>query len=502
MINLKVIFLLSIYLLFNNVGKSQNISKFEIVASKNGKFSLVEKETRETINNYRNCEVIDSIKSLNFPTNKNYQNYLFIQKGKSFFLYDFNNGKEIISFELNSKFSASIFEVRTEPNELAQIRIDENIISNYINILLEEKNLSHSILFNLTTQKIIVAHSSYYATFFYLINNDLIVGQSFHESFVVNSNGKTIVPPTTNIYLNYFFGGFAVKVFKYGVINFEGDTIAPFIYENAEALAKNSFVILENSERKAGVINKHGKILVPFIYRPKHPNFFRNYSYSKYGVFMFYKTNYHDSNFVFVDTLGTELIKEATYQNAWELRVPNESNFNSRYYFVENGKTGIYDTKQKKEIIPCKFEFYNDLSETKFGVISAKDEKGNWGLINLETGQTIIPFSYEGIKSKFIYTQDGTATFILCKQGKYGLIDCFGTTQLPCTYSNIKKTKYENFVIVEMNGLYGLFDIKNAHFVIPVELQLIDKNLSVEKVVDDQLRKGKYEVKSNSIKWF
>lgn len=482
---------------------SQSYSNFEITQDKKGKFSLVDKRNRNIVNEYKGCDLIDSIHSLKYPTNPEYVDYVIIQKRKKLFIYNTSIEKEIINVELKSKFSIRIYEVRPEINELEYNRLNQNTVSNYINILIEGEGATVSLLLNFNSRNIISAKQSYCATFYYLIKENLILGQSLDESFVVDEKGKKLVPSKLYKWFHHFNGGFAFKNdnYKYGVVNYSGDTIVPFIYENAEAHPKNDFVILENSDKKAGVINKHGKIVVPFVYKPKHPNYYRSYSYTNYGVFMLYKTSYSDSNFVFVDTNGVELIKEANYQNAWELRTPYENSYNKRYYFVENRKAGVYDTKQKKEIIQCKYSFFKELDDTRFGVISAKDEKGNWGLLSLESGSTIIPFEYESIKSKLFFTNDSVVTFIISKQGKFGIINYKGNTQLSCEYSNITKTAYENFVVVEKDGTYGIFDIRTSHFVVPIELKSIDKNLKIEKMENGILLKGKYDVKENHIKW-
>lgn len=309
---------------------------------------------------------------------------------------------------------------------------------------------------------------------------------------------------TTKPYFHHFNGGFAFTddKYKYGVVNYRGDTIAPFVYEDVTAYPKNDFVILQNADKKAGVINKEGKVVIPFIYLPKHPNYYPGYSYSDYGVFMFYKSNYKDSNFVFVDMAGEELIKEASYENAWKMWAPYESRYANRYYIVEKGKkTGIYDTKQKKEIIPCEYGFLEKNEETRFGVIGAKDRKGNWGLLSLETGSVIIPFGFESAKSTFVYTKDNVATFIVSKEGKFGIMDYKGATQLSLDYYDIVKTNAEHLLIVQKNGLYGLFDIKTSDFVIPIELKSIDKYLRFEKLENDRLTRGTFLEKENRIQW-
>ena len=497
-------FLLCIFSLWLSINAfSQPHSKYEITQDKKGKFSLVDKQTGKVVNKYKGCDLIDSIRGLRYPTNPEYKNYLMIQKGKLFYLYNTSIDNEVMYLELKYKYSIKIYEVRPESNEIEYNRLSPNIVSDYINIQIECKGITVSFLFNLKSGKFISTTQSYDATFYELINENLILGHSLTESFVIDDKGVIIVPDKINDFFHHFNGGFVYKNedFMYGVVNYSGDTIAPFIYENAEAYSRNNFAILETIERKAGVINKEGKIMIPFLYRPKHPNFYRSYSYSEYGVFMLYKTDYSDSNFVFVDTNGVELIKEAHYQDAWELSSDYTSNYNRRYYFVKNENLGVYDTKQKKEIIPCKYGFFKDIVETKFGVIGAKDEKGNWGLLSLENGTTIIPFEYESVKTRYISTDDSVAIFILSKQGKYGLINYKGETQLPCEYSKISGTTYGNFLIIEKDGTYGLFDVKTSHFVIPIELKAIDKYLELEKIEDGKLLKGKYNVREKSIKW-
>ncbi len=429
-----------------------------------------------------------------------------IQKGKSFILFNTVEGKEEKKIEFDSKFSFSIYEIKDEHNEEYLGRANPNLTRNHINIYIKGERSTISLLFNFNTKKFISAMStaSYRGgTFFELIKEDLILVSSDGSKKVIDGNGKIIVPFQTDYFFKHFNGGFAFvnENFKYGVVNYLGDTITPFIYEKAQASSKDNFIILEDSVKKAGVINAQGKIVIPFIYRPHHPNYYRNYSYSDYGVFMLYKSSYDDSNFVFVDTNGVELINEATYQNAWGLNIPTKSSYNERYYFVKNENIGIFDTKQKKEIISCDYSFYKEKDDTKFGVISAKDIKGNWGLLSLETGAIIIPFEYEPIKSEFIYTTDSIATYILSKQGKFGIIDYKGNTQLFFDYSNIMKTVVNNLVIVEKDGLYGLFNIRTSEFVIPIEMKAIDKNLRIEKLENGNLIKGKFELKESRVLW-
>lgn len=499
------ILLLSLLLLSINTF-SQTHTKFEIVQDKKGKFSLIDKQTGDIVNKYQKCTRIDSIHSLEYPTNPKYKDYLLIQKGKTFVLFNRLKEKALYNLTFDGPFSISIYELRLDVNEIQFGRLNPNTVRNYSNIQIVGKKGTTSLLYNFDSEKFISAFTTpNYSSpaFFELIKEDLILASVGETIVVIDSSGKKIVPMMTGPFFKHFNGGFAYADdnFKFGVVNYQGDTIAPFVYEKAESSQKDNFVILENSERKAGVINAQGKIAIPFIYRPKHPNYYRAYSYSDYGVFMLYKSNFEDSNFVFVDTNGVELIKEASYQNAWKLWIPYESSYNNRYYFVENEKVGVFDTKQKKEIIPCKYGFYKEKDDTKFGVISARDEKGNWGLLSLEDGSIIIPFEYESAKSEFIYTRDGIASFILSKGGKFGIIYYKGETQLPFEYSKISKTKYDNFAIVEKDGLYGLFDLRTSGFVIPIELKAIDKYLRLEKLENGKLLNGEFDVEKNLINW-
>lgn len=484
---------------------AQSHTKYEIVLDKKGKLSLIDKQNGMVVNKYQKCEVIDSIHNLNLPTNSTYKDYLLIQQGKAFILFNTAENKEIKKLEFDGKFSIHIYEVRNEMNEEYFGRVNPNLIRDYINIHIKGEKSTISLLFNFKTKKFISAMQTYYrsGTFFHLIKEDLILVSTDESKKVIDGNGKLIVPSKTNAFFHNFNGGVAItnENYKYGVVNYQGDTITPFIYEKVHASPKDDFIILENSDRKAGVVNAQGKVLVPFIYKPHHPNYYRNYKYSNYGVFMLYKTNYNDSNFVFVDTNGVELIKEATYQDAWELWLPTKSSYNDRYYFVKKENVGLFDTKQKKEIISCDYSFYKEKDDTKFGVIGAKDVKGNWGLLSLETGAVIIPFEYEPVKSEFIYTTDSVTVYILSKQGKFGVVDLKGNIQLSFDYSNIMKTVVTNLVIVEKDGLYGLFNIKTSEFVLPIEMKAIDKNLKIEKLENGILIKGKFDLKESRVLW-
>lgn len=219
--------------------------------------------------------------------------------------------------------------------------------------------------------------------------------------------------------------------------------------------------------------------------------------YSDDGVFLFYKNSFKDGDFVFVDTNNRVLTEPGTYKDAWQFGFQER-----RYFYLSDsaGNQGVFDTRQRKEIIPCRYTFFKEKKEVKQGVIGASNRAGLWGLLSLENGAAVLPFEYARNAVNYISYSDSLGAFILSKDGFFGVADTRGTVRLPFVYNAIQSVSYDkNLLVVQQGGLYGVFDLSKTTFVLPLEYTLITRDLKVEKREGDKLLQGTF--REGVVKW-
>lgn len=113
-------------------------------------------------------------------------------------------------------------------------------------------------------------------------------------------------------------------------------------------------------------------------------------------------------------------------------------------------KVGIFDGKELKEVVPCgKYSYLKNLNQEKQTVVVCKDmdftydedndtytilKQGKWGVYDWKQKKEIIPCKYDLLKKEeggiyafnkgcVISIKDNTDDFVYCKGGKWGFID-------------------------------------------------------------------------------
>ncbi|WP_304407877.1 WG repeat-containing protein [Bacteroides acidifaciens] len=209
---------------------------------------------------------------------------------------------------------------------------------------------------------------------------------------------------------------FAVKVNdKWGFINEQGIIVIKPQYEEGEDYRNRIFVngtaaVCKNG--KYGIINEKGEVVAPF----KFNRIFMQLNDAP-NVYYFAIDN---EGYEIFSTLGEKITKRH-YQ---ELDLCSDGMTS----FKENGKCGVIDLSTGEDIVPA---IYDEVHSYGFGegkVMVKKNEK--WGCIN-RNGSEVFGFHYDDV---YGYS-NGIAR--VKKDGKWGLIKSNGLYLIPCEYQEV-----------------------------------------------------------------
>ncbi|MBS1760717.1 MAG: WG repeat-containing protein [Bacteroidetes bacterium] len=242
---------------------------------------------------------------------------------------------------------------------------------------------------------------------------------------------------------------------------------------NGEAAGNDAIVLIKDGGKRMnqiGLLNKYGALILPVEFGDitKKGN--------EYEV-------YTGSNIVYYDLKGTLSAKVGyahiyPFINGWSI-VENESYKKGivdqnkkellpmQYTFIDTSfKNGLLQVKDKnfigfldynlKLVIPARFitaHFTNKY-------ILAKDEKGNWGVLDT-IGRNVLPFEYSELSSP-----NSNDKFVAAKNNKYGIVDASGKELLPFQFDKISGCQY-GMCMISQNGKYGYLSYITNEVIIP-----------------------------------
>lgn len=159
-----------------------------------------------------------------------------------------------------------------------------------------------------------------------------------------------------------------------------------------------------------------------------------------------------------------------------------------------------YSTKQKIDGEEIKLsEEYSDKKAIfeKMMIIISNDQ---YGVINAETGESVLENKYEEIKYL-----PATSDFLVKSSGKYGVIGKDGINKVRITYDEIKIMDNQNgLYLIKQNNLYGIVDTKGKVILAPEYKQIgIDINKYSGSGIENQyvLLDEVIPVKNNQDLW-
>ena len=172
--------------------------------------------------------------------------------------------------------------------------------------------------------------------------------------------------------------GFEVKRSeKYGLFSVEGKELIPCKYDWLSYQKGNGFIEVEQGDNR-GLYSVDGKEIIPCKY-----GFIWDFQYKESGCFEVEK----DEKKGIYDSQGNELLS-CIYD-----RVFIQGNYIT---FELNGKEGLYNIKEKKEIFKCKYHYLSHPNEGLVVFITEKD--GKCGYMDLK-GHVVIEPQYDNADS-------------------------------------------------------------------------------------------------------
>ena len=229
---------------------------------------------------------------------------------------------------------------------------------------------------------------------------------------LLDSSGKVIFP--IGKYKGYYYSRNCITLTdmneKKGVATLSGDVIIPCQYEEIY-IDKNGYIEVR-SNGLHGLWNQGGHELIPCKY----------------------------------DWILQSMLEKYNY-----------------CYVKQNGKTGIYDVKKKKELLPCIFDYISFDEKTGHFKVE-QDEK--YGLYSLE-GKMILSCKYDYLSF------DEKIGHIRAEQsGKKGLYTLEGKEIIPCEHDYLSFDKKTGFIKAEQKGKNGLYSLEGKE-IIPCKFEYI-----------------------------
>ncbi|MBX2841342.1 MAG: WG repeat-containing protein [Flammeovirgaceae bacterium] len=257
----------------------------------------------------------------------------------------------------------------------------------------------------------------------------------------------------------------AKKNGRWGIIDENNLTIVPFDWTDIRTISglENYLIVRDNSypSKQLGIYSITArKLTVPCIYnsldKVNRHNFFKVKNGAKYNI---------------VDINNQPKFK--TWYD--ELIIPkNGRNF---YIVKTNNRYGVIDDNEQ-EVVPIE---YQEISKRPYsdGSYLAKNKDGKYGFMLLD-GRITLPFEYDNLTTKYndnvVSVQNGqcglvqvnsgvpyeivicnyddirgvSSTFILEKDGKYGLLDEYGKLLTEIEYQSLEvlnPNSYQNLII-------------------------------------------------------
>lgn len=247
---------------------------------------------------------------------------------------------------------------------------------------------------------------------------------------------------------------------KYGLINFHGDTILPFIYTSIKDNYDGEFII--GLDQNFGVVDSSGNEIIPMI--------FSSDFIDKEGEYYFGDVNNYSIRF---NPHTSEYLRLAYQPPLFFFDgLASVQGFNEKYGLIDINSSLIIDTI---------YDFVGHIGENLINV----NKDGDWFYIDTNMN-VIIPGPFE--KANSFWSPYATVK----KEGKYGVIDTLGNIIIPPIYEYIDSNPFQigkepitfDFYLSEdyWNSKIGVLNLKGDTIVEPKYKSIyIESNTAVEE---------------------
>lgn len=273
----------------------------------------------------------------------------------------------------------------------------------------------------------------------------------------------------------------------YGIINFNGECVIPFIYKDVQVLYEKGVVIFKTKEGKYEAINVYmGKTIIPSTIYDflDFKDFYADYP-KKSMRFVLAKKN---SKWGFLDYKGKVVIP-FIYKIIYNLRngyIVAQSETNNLWY--------IYDAYCNKVLLGE----YDDVESLGCGDGMICVKKNNrYGFADIKTGKLVLPCIYDGVKDAFhngiakVFSKTMGTYMLISKNGrkicndteyptyvyedyiitgypKRGILDKNGNIVTPFIYDFIRELSSNGYMLCQKAGKSEIIDVNN-NIIIPLE---------------------------------
>lgn len=253
-------------------------------------------------------------------------------------------------------------------------------------------------------------------------------------------------------------GNFVAQKNKmWGIINWDGQVILPFQYEQIQDAFYNYVII--SKAGKLGIVDFAGKELVP-----------AKYSNIKVVNDLAYVRENGKEGLL---DLQNNVVVPAEYDTIFE---PNQN-----FIKVVKGKKIGYLTYQGKEVLPAVYDAVN-LYNPQYQLFITVVKDGKMGVVNSEF-KPLLPCEYDSVFAetyqKYIWVK---------KNGLQGLLDDKGKVVVPIQYQyidNLEKDNYSNnprILLAQLKNKWGILDTIGKP-IIPFEYDYMKLDYSRQRVV-------------------
>lgn len=249
--------------------------------------------------------------------------------------------------------------------------------------------------------------------------------------------------------------------------------------ENSWTSRHGLFLLRRNG--LAGFMDRTGEMVIPFA-------FTECYGFADGGLA---KVRTPDGEWRIIDTKGETLLRLGPSGGCWKT---------GDIFFIQeaDGLWYIYDRQLRKigsQGFPEPSPYPVSLCGKQY--YFQTHPNGHTGLIDTD-GQVALPFEYD-FRDAPVYQESWTdgrgyafplGGFLVQKNGKTGVLDCRFREVVPFIFDNISLYRGPDWLLVQEDGKYGIYDLKKKRLMLPPvfdEIQLYDFSAGFFAV-----RQGKY----------
>lgn len=312
----------------------------------------------------------------------------------------------------------------------------------------------------------------------------VFIGEVYTEglkSGLINKQGEIIVEPKYYFMFDVGDGVLQVGVedgegFKYGLISYSDEVIAPLIYDASLIFSEGfSVVYRDDQERGYNYIDTKGQLLLPYWVYTAH-----DFSESKAAVLK-------EDNYGYIDTSGQMIIPDmyvdaedfksgraivSVYQSE-KLKPMQQGQADDKDYEVY----GVIDA-DNNTIIPFEYQYIKRVSPNVFYVEKTNESqaKRSFNFIDND-GNIVTEAGYDDI----VYSSLSKDLFTVKKGNKWGFVNNELETVIPFEFDRARAFS-DGLVAVAKNNKYGFVN-KQGQIVIPYLYDMVDMDIKEDQSV-------------------